>query len=1291
MAEKFLKFVCDCVIDEIDEIWPAQEEDFVDDQEEDFVDDQEEDYVDDQPAQEDSANNSEEKRAFDELLSDANEELYEGSAFSKLSFMLKLYHIKVISRVSDKGMSMIIDLLKEAFKHAKLPDSFYDLKKTISKLGLDYESIHACPNDCMLYWGEDTDHDVCKICETSRWKTKNGESEEGFKKEKKASCKDSTVLSTEATSKERFPGFASEPRNVRLGLATDGFNPYGSMSTKYSIWPVLLFPYNLPPWMAMKQSSMILSMIIPGKQMPGNDIDIYLQPLIKELKELWSDGVQTFDASENKTFSMRAALMWTISDFPGFGNLSGWNTYTGLACPSCNYDATELRLQHGKKNCFMGHRRFLGSDHKFRYDKQHFDGSEELRNPPITPSGSTILQQVESVDVIFGKPTEISKRKRDRAESMREGSSRQQWRKKSIFFELPYWEHSLLRHNLDVMHIEKNVFDNVVLTLLDDKQKSKDNLKARKDLRELGIRSELWPDNNGKYPPASFKLTNSEKDTFLSILKSARLPDGYSSNFSRCIDQKQRKVHGFKSHDCHIIMGHLLPIAIRSISSTHVTSVITELCHFFRDICSKAISNSELVKLQKQIVLTLCHLEMLFPPSFFTVMMHLTVHLTEEIKLGGPIQFRWMYPIERNFSRFKAYVRNRAQPEGSICEQYLADECLTFCSMYLDGIETRFNRTGRVNDIPMSTHTLGSDSAIPVFFPSLGRSIGASQYATLSPIERQQAHRYILICCPFLDRLREKYKEELRRVNTRGRKRRYTIDIDRAVHLHFDRWLRHKVEKNEIDDINDDIRIIAKGPSDRVLKFSSYNVNGYRYRTLDRDGDLKTQNCGVYTSAETVSYSSSRDHNPRAGNVPYYDTRDSRGYKRDGFGHNMVNFSRIIHSGQGEEDEPFVLASQAKMVYYIEDPSELGWNIAVHIQPKDLYDMGLSDISDDLFEDIDISDSCANEELLISDDIQNVQLVRDVLDDDDDMDEFHETHYGEGSESYFQHDEHLENTNFSQFMHTQGRERGKWVVNVIDSERNVTEERLNAQDIWGMENRKVILEFGPYDQPEGGSGGLFGTFLGQLSNDLNKFPITYEDWRKVQSWRKDDVWDYIQTKFDFDASINRKKFIMKSLSQKCKGLKTRLWRSCRRNTPEESMEARPDFIPKEQWQDFVHMQFTERAKKLRDRNINNRSYYKIPHTLGKKSICRKSKEIEKLAHTRTLNTGIDEFSQVFGAERPGSVRCVGLGPTPSTFFKNRPTTTAEKTEVACLRNKVNYLEEELEKLRDVVNMMKSRS
>lgn len=98
------------------------------------------------------------------------------------------------------------------------------------------------------------------------------------------------------------------------------------MSTTYSIWPVFLIPYNLLPWLCMKQASFILSMIIPGKQMPGNNIDVYLRPLVKELCDLWIDGVETCDSSLNETFRMRAALMWTITDFPRLGILSGWNT-----------------------------------------------------------------------------------------------------------------------------------------------------------------------------------------------------------------------------------------------------------------------------------------------------------------------------------------------------------------------------------------------------------------------------------------------------------------------------------------------------------------------------------------------------------------------------------------------------------------------------------------------------------------------------------------------------------------------------------------------------------------------------------------------------------------------------------------------------------------------------------------------------------------------------------------------------------------------------------------------------
>lgn len=72
-------------------------------------------------------------------------------------------------------------------------------------------------------------------------------------------------------------GFTLDLRNFRLCLACYGFNPFGAMSANYSIWPIILFPGNFPPHMCIKQISFILHMIILGKQMPRNDIDVYLQ------------------------------------------------------------------------------------------------------------------------------------------------------------------------------------------------------------------------------------------------------------------------------------------------------------------------------------------------------------------------------------------------------------------------------------------------------------------------------------------------------------------------------------------------------------------------------------------------------------------------------------------------------------------------------------------------------------------------------------------------------------------------------------------------------------------------------------------------------------------------------------------------------------------------------------------------------------------------------------------------------------------------------------------------------
>ena len=159
--------------------------------------------------------------------------------------------------------------------------------------------------------------------------------------------------------------FLSDPRNVRLGLVVDGFNPFRIMSTSHSTWPVMLVPYNLPPWLCMKRSSLILSLVIPGPTSPRIAIDVYLQPLVEELRELWDVGVQAYDVSSKEIFQLRAALMWTVNDFPAYVNLSGWSIEVRLACLSCAVETNSRYLQNGHKFCYMGHRRWLDVHHDF--------------------------------------------------------------------------------------------------------------------------------------------------------------------------------------------------------------------------------------------------------------------------------------------------------------------------------------------------------------------------------------------------------------------------------------------------------------------------------------------------------------------------------------------------------------------------------------------------------------------------------------------------------------------------------------------------------------------------------------------------------------------------------------------------------------------------------------------------------------------------------------------------------------------------------------------------------------
>ncbi|KAI5338942.1 hypothetical protein L3X38_018214 [Prunus dulcis] len=270
-------------------------------------------------------------------------------------------------------------------------------------------------------------------------------------------------------------------------------------------------------------------------------------------------------------FTLRAAVMWTVNDFPAYAMVSGWSTKGYMACPVCKEDVTSG--WHAGKVCYLGHRRWLPWDHEWREKDKEFDGNTERRLRPREWSSDKILEQLNHLDFApFGKT--------------------------------------------------KNVFDTLVGTILDIEGKTKDTIKARLDLERIGVRRGLWMNRDSdkaRRDLAFFSMKPNGKKEFLKFVSSIKFPDGYASNIARCL-----------RHD---------------------------------------------------IVQVLCKFEMIFPPAFFTSMMHVMVHLPEEALLAGPVNYRWMYPIERLLGELKKSVRNRAKLEGSIIEAWVQYESLTFCGI----------------------------------------------------------------------------------------------------------------------------------------------------------------------------------------------------------------------------------------------------------------------------------------------------------------------------------------------------------------------------------------------------------------------------------------------------------------------------------------------------------------------------------------------------------------------------------------------------------------------------------
>ncbi|XP_041025418.1 uncharacterized protein LOC121265822 [Juglans microcarpa x Juglans regia] len=325
--------------------------------------------------------------SFDQLLEDARRPLFYGCTnFSKLSFIVNLLRIKTLGGWSIK--SLICYLTCCGLLFLMLNCQSYEESRSLERsLSFNYYKIHACPNDCILFWKKNADLNECPICKASRWVPNTHKArlipqkvlrhfplkprlqhpfmfakiagDMRWHKEQRPIDEANMRHPADSKSWKRFDEehswFAQDARNVRLGMASDGFNPFNNMAKPYSIWPVTLVPYNLSPWLCMKDQFFMISHIIPGLKSAGNDIDVYLQPLLDELFEFWEHGVPTYDASTKETFMLHVALMWTINDFPAYENLFGWSTKGKLACPSCNEGTDSNWLKYGRKHCYMGH------------------------------------------------------------------------------------------------------------------------------------------------------------------------------------------------------------------------------------------------------------------------------------------------------------------------------------------------------------------------------------------------------------------------------------------------------------------------------------------------------------------------------------------------------------------------------------------------------------------------------------------------------------------------------------------------------------------------------------------------------------------------------------------------------------------------------------------------------------------------------------------------------------------------------------------------------------------------
>ncbi|XP_055960074.1 uncharacterized protein LOC130014948 [Mercurialis annua] len=282
---------------------------------------------------------NDEAQKFYDMMRAAEEDIWPGnSRHSPFSASAKVMEIKCRHKDSVALVDDVCRLIQELLpEDNKMPTNFAKIKKLVRGLGLPVEVIDCCFYNCMIYWGEDAGLTHCKVLIMRGGNLLQ------------------SLYASKATARHMMWHADHEMDGDKMCHPSDSpaWKCFSELHSEF----------------ANEDEFMFLTVLVPGPRNPKQLMDIFLQPLIAELNQLWECGVQTYDVHKRQNFQLKAALIWTINDFPAYSMLSGWST---------------------------AGRKFLPPNHQFRRNVTDFrKGKRESKGFRGVRTGDELLAQID--------------------------------------------------------------------------------------------------------------------------------------------------------------------------------------------------------------------------------------------------------------------------------------------------------------------------------------------------------------------------------------------------------------------------------------------------------------------------------------------------------------------------------------------------------------------------------------------------------------------------------------------------------------------------------------------------------------------------------------------------------------------------------------------------------------------------------------------------------------------------------------------------------------------------------